>query len=118
MLSEELDIFKDTRLLCKLLLDYGKNVSKIVRYSIYNNLISKAARALDLIFLANSSIAKRVEYLDEYIMLVREIRTFIGMFYELAYLDVRKSTNLTSLMDRLLQRAYGWRRKTLELSQR
>ncbi len=35
MLAEGLGIYKDTRLLCKLLLEYGRNVSKVVRFGIY-----------------------------------------------------------------------------------
>ena len=118
MLAEGLGIYKDTRLLCKLLLEYGRNVSKVVRFGIYERMTEKSARALDLVYLANGSMARRVEYIDEYIMLIREIRTFVGIFDELAYLDVRKATNLTKLTDRLLQFAYGWRRSSLGSSQR
>lgn len=118
MLAEGLGIYKDTRLLCKLLLEYGRNVSKVVRFGIYERMTEKSAKALDLVYLANGSMARRVEYIDEYIMIVREIRTFVGIFDELAYLDVRKATNLTKLMDRLLQFAYGWRRSSLGSSQR
>lgn len=35
-LTENLLIYKDTLVLCKILLKYSKTVSKIVRYSIYN----------------------------------------------------------------------------------
>lgn len=118
MLAEGLGIYKDTRLLCKRVLEYGRNVSKVVRFGIYERMTEKSARALDLVYLANGSMARRVEYIDEYIMIIREIRTFVGIFDELAYLDVRKATNLTKLTDRLLQFAYGWRRSSLGSSQR
>ena len=35
-LTENLFIYKDTLVLCKILLKYSKTVSKIVRYSTYN----------------------------------------------------------------------------------
>ena len=57
MLAEGLGIYKDTRLLCKLLLEYGRNVSKVVRFGIYERMTEKSARALDLVYLANGSMA-------------------------------------------------------------
>lgn len=47
MLAEGLGIYKDTRLLCKLLLEYGRDVSKVVRFGIYERMTEKSARALD-----------------------------------------------------------------------
>lgn len=58
----------------------------MVRFGIYERMTEKSAKALDLVYLANGSMARRVEYIDEYIMIVREIRTFVGIFDELAYL--------------------------------
>ena len=40
-LTEDLFIYKDTRVLCKILLKYRKTVSKIVRYSTYNEAVNK-----------------------------------------------------------------------------
>ena len=53
MLAEGVGIYKDTRLLCKLLLEYGRNVSKVVRFGIYERMTEKSARALDLVYLAD-----------------------------------------------------------------
>ena len=40
--TETLFIYKDTYLLCKLLLKYSKNVSRIIRYGAYETMTSKA----------------------------------------------------------------------------
>lgn len=36
MLSDELQIYKDTFKLCKILMSYSKNVSRLVRYGEYS----------------------------------------------------------------------------------
>lgn len=43
--TETLFIYKDTYLLCKLLLQYSKNVSRIIRYGAYETMTSKACTA-------------------------------------------------------------------------
>ena len=118
MLAEELDIFKETRTLCRLLFDYSKHVPRSIRFGTYQQQIDKSVKAMDMVFLANANIGRRAEYLDEYILLLRQIRVMIGLFEDLRYLSVRPSTNLTVLLDRLLQKAYGWRRKSAQQSQR
>ena len=55
MLSDELQIYKDTFKLCKILMSYSKNVSRLVRYGEYSVAISKACTALDLIRRINES---------------------------------------------------------------
>lgn len=52
--TETLFIYKDTYLLCKLLLQYSKNVSRIIRYGAYEIAISKACMALDVVRRINS----------------------------------------------------------------
>ena len=52
MLSDELQIYKDTFKLCKILMSYSKNVSRLVSYDVA---ISKACTALDLIRRINES---------------------------------------------------------------
>lgn len=42
MLSDELQIYKDTFKLCKILMSYSKNVSRLVRYGEYS--VAIAAR--------------------------------------------------------------------------
>ena len=53
--TETLFIYKDTYLLCKLLLVYSKNVSRIIRYGSYETMISTVRTALDLIRRINES---------------------------------------------------------------
>lgn len=66
-LTENLFIYKDTLVLCKILLKYSKTVSKIVRYSTYNEAVSKACAALDMIRRINESWTERDEHIHEYI---------------------------------------------------
>lgn len=70
--TETLFIYKDTYLLCKLLLQYSKNVSRIIRYGAYEIAISKACTALDVIRRINESFEHREENLHEYILLMSE----------------------------------------------
>ena len=54
-LTENLFIYKDTLVLCKILLKYSKTVSKIVRYNTYN-IRSKAWSMMphkDIVFCVN-----------------------------------------------------------------
>lgn len=53
--SEDLYIYKETHKLCKLLLGYSKNVSKIIRFGQYSKAVDKAFAALDLVRRINSS---------------------------------------------------------------
>ena len=69
-LTENLFIYKDTLVLCKILLKYSKTVSKIVRYSTYNEAVSKACAALDMIRRINESWTERDERIHEYILLM------------------------------------------------
>lgn len=70
--TETLFIYKDTYLLCKLLLQYSKNVSRIIRYGTYETMTSKACTALDLVRRINESFEGREENLHEYILLMSE----------------------------------------------
>ena len=66
--TENLQIYKDTFTLCKLLLNYSKTVSKIVRYGQFEVAISKACTALDLVRRINSSFEDRERNLNEFIL--------------------------------------------------
>lgn len=68
--TETLFIYKDTYLLCKLLLQYSKNVSRIIRYGAYEIAISKACMALDVVRRINENFENREENLHEYILMV------------------------------------------------
>ena len=55
MLSDALQIYKDTVKLCKILMSYSKNVSRLVCYGEHSVAISKAWTSLDLIRMINES---------------------------------------------------------------
>lgn len=108
MLSDDLQIYKDTFKLCKLLMSYSKNVSRLVRYGEYSVAISKACAALDLIRRINESFESREAYLHEYILLVSEIKSRITLFAEAEFLSVKAATNLDFQVNKLAKEASGW----------
>ena len=109
-LTETLQIYKDTFDLCKILLIYSKNVSRIIRYGTYEATISKACTALDLIRRINESWDGREENLHEYILLVSEVKSRISLFAMSEFLSVKAATNLTYKVDKVLKQAQGWRK--------
>ena len=62
-LTKDLAIYKDNYTLCKDLLEYMKNVSKILRYGEYNVCLSKAFECLDLLRRINSDFNTRIPFL-------------------------------------------------------
>ena len=53
MLSEDLQIYRDTYELCRLMYAYMKDVEKSARYGEYGRAVSMALEALDQIYVAN-----------------------------------------------------------------
>lgn len=108
--SEDLQIYRDTFLLCKLLMGYSKHVTKMIRFGQYEVAISKACQALDLIRRINSSFDDRERNLNEFIMLISDVNSRITLFADAKYIDVKKSTNLNVQIKKVSQEAYGWLR--------
>ena len=106
--AENLQIYKETLLLCKLLMGYSKHVTKMIRFGQYEVAISKACQALDLVRRINSSFESREYYLNEFIMLIADVSSRIMLFADAKYLDVKKSTNLNSQVGKVSAMAYGW----------
>lgn len=108
MLSDELQIYKDTFKLCKILMSYSKNVSRLVRYGEYSVAISKACTALDLIRRINESFEQREVYLHDYILLLSEVKSRITLFAEAEFLSVKTATNLDYQVNKIAKEATGW----------
>lgn len=108
--TETLFIYKDTYLLCKLLLKYSKNVSRIIRYGAYETMTSKACTALDLVRRINESFEGREENLHEFILLMSEVKSRINLFTDADFLPVKTATNLNYQVDKVLKEAYGWQK--------
>lgn len=108
--TETLQIYKDTFDLCKLLLMYSKNVSRIIRYGSYEEAISKACTALDLIRRINESWDGREENLHEYILLLSEVKSRISLFTEAGFVTNKNATNLMYKTDKALRQAHGWQK--------
>lgn len=108
--TETLQIYKDTFDLCKLLLMYSKNISRIIRYGAYEETISKACTALDLIRRINESFEGREENLHEYILLLSEVKSRISLFAEAEFLTNKNATNLMYKTDKALRQAHGWQK--------
>lgn len=106
--TETLYIYNDTFNLCKLLLEYSKNVSRIIRYGVYEVTISKACTALDLIRRINESFEHREENLHEYILLMSEVKSRITLFTESNFLGKKAATNLNYQVEKVAREAYGW----------
>ena len=110
--TENLQIYKDTFTLCKLLLNYSKTISKIVRYGQFEVAISKACTALDLVRRINSSFEDRERNLNEFILCLSEAKSRIALFAEVQLLSVKAATNLNYVVDKVLQEGYGWLKST------
>ena len=109
-LTENLFIYKDTLVLCKILLKYSKTVSKIVRYSTYSEAVSKACAALDMIRRINESWTEREERIHEYILLMSEVNSRINLLTDAEFLNRKQATNLNHLSEKVLREAYGWQK--------
>lgn len=110
--TENLQIYRDTFTLCKLLLNYSKTISKIVRYGQFEVAISKACTALDLVRRINSSFEDRDRNLNEFILCLSEVKSRITLFAEAKFLSVKAATNLNYVVDKVLQEGYGWLKST------
>lgn len=107
-LTKDLAIYKDNYTLCKVLLEYMKNVSKILRYGEYNVCLSKALECLDLLRRINSDFNTRIPFLHQYILLLDDIYNRVSLFVEAKFINIKKGTNIIYLVDSLQKQATGW----------
>lgn len=107
-LTKDLAIYKDNYTLCKVLLEYMKNVSKILRYGEYNICLSKAFECLDLLRRINSDFNTRISFLHQYILLLDDIYNRVSLFVEAKFINIKKGTNMIYLVDSLQKQATGW----------
>ena len=107
-LTKDLAIYKDNYTLCKVLLEYMKNVSKILRYGEYNICLSKAFECLDLLRRINSDFNIRIPFLHQYILLLDDIYNRVSLFVEAKFINIKKGTNIIYLVDSLQKQATGW----------
>lgn len=107
-LTKDLAIYKDNYTLCKVLLEYMKNVSKILRYGEYNICLSKAFECLDLLRRINSDFSTRIPFLHQYILLLDDIYNRVSLFVEAKFINIKKGTNIIYLVDSLQKQATGW----------
>lgn len=107
-LTKDLAIYKDNYTLCKVLLEYMKNVSKILRYGEYNVCLSKAFECLDLLRRINSDFNTRIPFLHQYILLLDDIYNRVSLFVEAKFINIKKGTNIIYLVDSLQKQATGW----------
>ena len=109
MLSEDLQIYRDTYELAKALYRYYNNIPKGLKYGEYGHVLSMALDALDMIYVANSDVAERYWALTRYLQLVGGIRARIRLFGELSYLSPKQSTCLLRIVEKVQRQATGWR---------
>ena len=108
--TEDLFIYKDTLLLCKILLKYSNSVSRTVRFTTYNEAVVKSCTALDLVRRINESWENREERMHDYILLMSEVKSRINLFTDADFLPVKTATNLNHQVDKVLKEAYGWQK--------
>ena len=109
-LTEDLFIYKDTLLLCKILLKYSNSVSRSVRFTTYNEAVVKSCTALDLVRRINESWNNREERMHDYILLMSEVKSRISLLTDAEFLNKKQATNLNMMSDKLLKEVYGWRK--------
>lgn len=108
MYAENLQIFKDTLILCKKLMGGSKNVPKLIRFGQYGVAISKSCQALDLIRRINSSFEYREYYLNEFVMLIADVSARIMLFSDAKFIGVKFATELNNQINKVSAMAYGW----------
>ena len=106
--TEDLYIYKDTLLLCKILLKYSNSVSRTVRFTTYNEAVVKSCTALDLVRRINESWENREERMHDYILLMSEVKSRISLLTDAEFLNKKQATNLNMMSDKVLKEVYGW----------
>ena len=109
-LTEDLYIYKDTLLLCNILLKYSNSVSRTVRFTTYNEAVVKSCTALDLVRRINESWENREERIHDYILLMSEVKSRINLLTDAEFLNKKQATNLGMMTDKVLKEAYGWQK--------
>ena len=109
MLTENLQIYKDTKELCRQLLIYQPNIPKMVRYGEYGKAVSLAFEAMDMVYVANSDASERLWSLVRYLQMMGGVRSRIALFTELRYLSPRQSVCLSLMIEKVMKQATGWR---------
>lgn len=104
-----MQIYKDTKLLCKTLMGYQGQVPKGLRYGEYEVAIGLAFRALDMIYRCNSDKERRAALIDEMICLLGGVRERVQVFAEAKQMQIRQASNVVYVCEKVLRQAYGWR---------
>lgn len=101
MLAEELQIYKDTFQLCKLLIEHTKNVSREVKFTDYADIRRDAKNALNVLFIVNSDTQNRVANINMYLYYVSNVKSGIRLLHETKYLSTRFTTNVMFVIGEL-----------------
>ena len=109
MLSEHLQIYRDTYELAKELMEYSSRVPKPIRFGEYGRAVSMSLDALDAIYVANSDTKERPAALTRILQLLGGVRSRVRLLSELGYVPPRKQTHLMLVLDKISKQALGWR---------
>lgn len=109
MLTENLQIYIDAKELARILLVYQPNVARIVRYGEYGRALSMTCEAMDLIYVANSNADTRTETIVRLLQIMGGIKSRICLLAETQYLSPKQAVNLTSVAEKIIRQATGWR---------
>lgn len=117
MKTEDLPIYRDCQLLCFLLHQYIRQVSKMVRHTTYKDAMDKAFQVHDLIRAANSAREDRVRIIGDILFNLGGVHSRIRLLGETKFLTVRQSINIMSVIDRISKQAAGWRSSAIRKSE-
>ncbi len=112
MLTENLQIYKDTKELARLLLTYQAQVPKVVRYGEFARAVGLACEAMDMLYVANSDVHERLWALTRFLQIVGGIRSRVSLFVETRSLSARQGVNLMRGIDKIQRQGTGWRKSS------
>ena len=123
MLTEDLQLYRDTYKLAEVLLKYQcggipkgdrphPKMPKCVKHGIFQQTIDKTLSALDYIYVANSNKMARLHALGMYLELLGGVRSRIRLIGEMDFITAKQQTNLMFLVDKCAKQATAWRKST------
>lgn len=110
MLTEELQIFKDTQNLCKMLLQYQADIPKCIKFGEYGNAITYSFNIInDLhsISLIKDAYAKS-KFIRNILINANCIKSRISVFTDMKYIQIKRATNILLLVDKIQKQCTGW----------
>jgi hypothetical protein len=110
MLTEELKVYRDTYSLMNVLLDLREHFPKTYKYSFGDRLFMTALDCCELIQCANSSIAERYSYLDQFNTRFGTLRLLIRLCRDRKLINLNQYAEITLRVGEIGKEIKGWQR--------